>query len=455
MKVANWPGRPRRRPWRALAVLLSLLVTLAAACGPNNHGQSNVAVLGDSYSSGEGSGDWISPTGDGAYYKGAPGTCHRSNDAYAETVLNADLFVACSGATSGDMQKTYRGEPSQVSRLQAAGSQITTVVLSAGGDDAGFARVLGDCTTFIGTGHPENLCGQDITDSEQGLNGFTGFDQIGNNLVALYGRILAAAPQAQLYVVGYPQIFPPNGFDGCNGITPANQVALNKATVVLDNTVRRAVETANSPRITFVDVTNVLANHWICGNPWPNAGWINDLQIRLTTTDTLWATLAGGLAGYEATHNCPVNDVAQWQLTIIGICSQSYHPSQDGTKAIGDKILQCINNATTCDSSPLTTPAGPTTVDCSAPGMAEGATTLGFQATGLSCADGEHVLRSFFSAIGTTKVKWSPGARWVEADGFGCQSPGTPVPGSSPQLQPGSPVTCTKGAEEISFTLPG
>jgi hypothetical protein len=100
-------------------------------------------------------------------------------------------------------------------------------------------------------------------------------------------------------------------------------------------------------------------------------------------------------------------------------------------------------------------PGAVMTLACSAPGMAEGNSTLSFDVTGLSCAMGEQVLRSFFSAIPTTTVTWSPGAPWIEADGFTCQSPGVPVPGAAPQLQPGAPVTCTNGAEEIRFGLPG
>ncbi len=106
-------------------------------------------------------------------------------------------------------------------------------------------------------------------------------------------------------------------------------------------------------------------------------------------------------------------------------------------------------------TSPAPKVAPKATVDCSAPGLAEGFSTLHYDVTGLSCAEGHHVVRSVLSVIGTTKVKWSPGAPWVEADGFTCQSPGLPVPGSSPQLQPGALVMCTKGAKEVSFQLPG
>jgi len=102
-----------------------------------------------------------------------------------------------------------------------------------------------------------------------------------------------------------------------------------------------------------------------------------------------------------------------------------------------------------------TSPAPPARLACSAPGLAEGFSTLQFKVTGLSCAEGEHVVRSVLSAIGTTKVKWSPGAPWVEADGFTCQSPGLSNPGTAPLLQPGAPVICAKGPEEVRFGLPG
>lgn len=100
-------------------------------------------------------------------------------------------------------------------------------------------------------------------------------------------------------------------------------------------------------------------------------------------------------------------------------------------------------------------PAAVITLACSAPGLAEGNSTLPFEVTGLSCAAGEQVLKSFFSVVGTTTVQWSPGVPWIETDGFSCQSPGVPIPGSAPQLQPGAPVVCTNGAEEIRFALPG
>lgn len=89
--------------------------TVGAAATPGPVKPDELAVLGDSYSSGEGSADWISPTGDGNFGTKTGGdTCHRSTHAYAVTVLNADVFVACSGSTSGDIKTGARYEWSQL-----------------------------------------------------------------------------------------------------------------------------------------------------------------------------------------------------------------------------------------------------------------------------------------------------------------------------------------------------
>jgi Fibronectin type III domain len=350
-----------------------------------------LAVMGDSYSSGEGSGDWISPTGDGDFASKTGDTCHRSSHAYAVTVLNADVFEACSGSTSGDIENGARGDGSQLAHL---GPGIKTVVLSAGGDDAGFSSVLSECTSSLDLpagqsvalpGHSNSNCGPAITAAENGgsfgSHPYDGFAKIETNLIGLYDAILGPhqnlassskdatspnyAANAHLFVAGYPYIFPPHGFSGCNGITQDNQMLLNNATAKLNNMLRGAVSKVNSqtgpgqvstngPRVTFVDISSVTQNHWICGNHFGSSPYINDLQFRVANGDALAASLAipfaGAFAALLATHNCDSSEVAQWQQkNNLGICSKSFHPNQEGTKAIGKKIKLCIYNVATCD----------------------------------------------------------------------------------------------------------
>ena len=352
-------GRIRPTPSRSRLVLLALASAAAlAACGapsnsPTPSPVGSIAVLGDSYASGEGADSWISPTGDG-WFRDATGgdTCHRAGDAYALTVFHAKVFAACSGATISNIETApYRmdGSTSQVDALRGQG--IGTVIISAGGDDAGFTRVLSDCTSNVpGLAYPLNdlsACNQDINAAKGvgSVPGITPVANISSGLVELYRSILAASPQAHIYAVGYPLLFPPSGFDGCNGILAGEQVLINQAEPGLNNAIRQAVNTINGdaglsqngPRMTFVDVTNVMAFHWVCGHiELDGAGWINDLQTTL------------GIA------NCSPQDVAVVKSAgpfKVGICSKSYHPNADGQKALGKKIQQCIQDATTCDSS--------------------------------------------------------------------------------------------------------
>jgi hypothetical protein len=366
-------------------VITYLNQAVGASATPGPVKPDELAVLGDSYSSGEGSADWISPTGDGTFATKTGGdTCHRSSHAYAVTVLNADVFVACSGSTATDIETGARYEWSQLEHL---GPAIKTVVLSAGGDDAGFAGILSACTDSLDLpgglavnlpGHNAADCGPTLTTAEKGgVAGGThydGFNTIETNLIRLYQAILGPhpsdslpagtsanyAPNAHLYVVGYPYLFPPQGFNGCNGISPTNQILLNNATTDLNNMLRDAVGKANSPtsyRITFVDDSGITQNHWICG--YQSTPYINDLQFRVSDVTALAETLATPLVGPDALiaalagiHNCPTQDVSQWQLgNQLGICSKSYHPSPDGTAAIGHKVQQCIQNASTCETS--------------------------------------------------------------------------------------------------------
>ncbi len=358
---------------------------VGASATPGPIKPDELAVLGDSYSSGEGSADWISPTGDGNFGAKTGGdTCHRSSHAYAVTVLNADVFVACSGSTSGDIETGARYEWSQLEHL---GPAIKTVVLSAGGDDAGFAGILSACTSSLDLpgglavnlpNHDAASCGPTLSTAEKGGsyggNQYAGFSTIKTSLISLYQAILephpsmglpngtssSYAPNAHLYVVGYPYLFPPQGINGCNGISPANQVLLNQATTDMNDMLRDAVRMVNSQsgnRVTFVDVSGVTQDHWICG--YQSTPYVNDLQFRVSDVTALAETLATPVVGPGALiaalggiHNCPTSDVAEWQLgNHLGICSKSYHPNSDGTKAIGQKAQQCIQNASTCDRS--------------------------------------------------------------------------------------------------------
>lgn len=166
-------------------------------------------AMGDSYSSGEGV-EPFDPT-----TNTAGNQCHRSHLAYARIISgNAELtptvgvdgFVACSGATTYDVlnANTQNSEAAQIDKL---GVNTEIVTITIGGNDMGFvpfgeACVLSTCD-FNSTAYA------------------TALDKINNDLPtaleATYQAILDEAPNAEIYVLDYPQVAPikspSDGFD--------------------------------------------------------------------------------------------------------------------------------------------------------------------------------------------------------------------------------------------------
>lgn len=110
-----------------------------ADAGPllKSHG-GTVLVLGDSYSSGEGAGDY-EPNSDQV-------TCHRSPHAYAGVVGGTGTkVIACSGAVAADLYGNVDfGSGGQLSKLTDA-ENPDVVFLTIGGNDIGFAGVVEQC----------------------------------------------------------------------------------------------------------------------------------------------------------------------------------------------------------------------------------------------------------------------------------------------------------------------
>ncbi|WP_166654847.1 VWA domain-containing protein [Mycobacterium sp. BK086] len=112
-------------------------------------GVDSIAVLGDSYSSGEGAGDYDAGTNGGT----GGNECHRSANAYGR-VLGAKkvALIACSGAVTADFYDTKvsngtKVEP-QLRRLRSLAlskDSPEAVLLSVGGNDADFAGTVFWC----------------------------------------------------------------------------------------------------------------------------------------------------------------------------------------------------------------------------------------------------------------------------------------------------------------------
>ena len=243
-------GRPVGRALRRL-VAASLGMLLAGLTGavaaPAAYAQpGSYVALGDSYSSGLGTREYIDDGSD----------CRRSEHAYPSLVaerigLTLEL-AACSGAVIDDVV---------ASQLDSLTAGTTDVTISVGGNDAGFADVITQCALPWAAS-----CDSDIDAAETFIT-----DTLPGELDTLYADIRSRAPDAQVVVVGYPRLF--NG-EECNlaaRISAAEQDRLNAAADLLATTIGQQ---AKAHGFGFVDPRTAFDGHAVCDD----VEWINGLS---------------------------------------------------------------------------------------------------------------------------------------------------------------------------------
>jgi lysophospholipase L1-like esterase len=253
---------------RVLGVAAAIALTITGMASASAASTSYVA-LGDSYSSGLGTGSYLN---DGT-------SCSRSM--YAYPALDAArlglslTFRACAGSTIADVRSTQLG---------ALSAGIGYVTVTAGGNDIGFASVLTECAKPAW-----------FSDCNGAIDGAVAIirAQIPASLAGLYADIRAKAPNARTVVVGYPRLF--NGTD-CHLLTwfsGAEMTRLNATADLLDSVTAAAASAAG---FTFSDPRTAFTGHAICSS----SPWINNLTWPLD--DSFHPNKAGqvGYAGVVA-----------------------------------------------------------------------------------------------------------------------------------------------------------
>jgi GDSL-like Lipase/Acylhydrolase family len=302
----------------------------AVALIPTSKPAAFYVAMGDSYSSGEG----VEPYDKNSDYlrsDGAKNACHRSQSgAYPRLVTlpghtkpiateaaegtGAFAFIACSGAlttsvtndavnsqpseddihgyTDWGAPDQHWGEVAQVD--QGYLDQDTTLVnLTIGGNDARFSDVLTSCIVN------SDPCYSDLNKltrvrtkvvDPEALRVYEKKvirDWLPKHLEAVYRAVHARAPNAQILVLGYPQLFADRVFSsGCAGLAIDEMEFLNTLADLLNIAIAKTVEAvrATGVFIRFLNPTQhwreanfVPGNfHWACGfwtNEWTN-GWL-------------------------------------------------------------------------------------------------------------------------------------------------------------------------------------
>ncbi|HEY3759184.1 MAG TPA: GDSL-type esterase/lipase family protein [Solirubrobacteraceae bacterium] len=230
--------RNRNRIAGILVLGLVALVPAASAAALPQY-----VALGDSYSSG---------VGTGVYYEEA-GECLRSPDAYGPKVASSKgytlSFQACAGA------KTAEVNEKQLGTLSATTSRVTITI---GGNDAGFGTVLTDCAA-LPTG-----CETAISEANTFIK-----NKLPGLLETTYKDISTKATTAKVIVLGYPKLFTKEGKTcGTTYLTSGKEEKLNETAELLDNAIKGRAEAA---KFTYVNPTSAFESHEVCSTtPWLN-----------------------------------------------------------------------------------------------------------------------------------------------------------------------------------------
>lgn len=329
------------------------------------------AALGDSFSSGEG----VSPFEAGSDVPLSAGAdqynlCHRSTAAYPRLLAgDAKLglkfavtekgtsFVACSGATTDRLttpwpatKKDGSTGPNTKEGVQnkVLDPTVNVVTLSFGGNDAGFSDFVGrcllaDCST---------RATRDYFLGSQGT-----VTRLGASLTKTYEAVLASAPNATVYVLGYPQLLPEKGCSapGTSGINASVQALVAIAKTVsgpslsaaanylmwqlyyqgINLTQAEALRLVQNPSITFNSSEQAIAKQLVTqldGQIQAAVRQVDAGRGRLVYIDPL--AKGSPFAGKElCTTNSYFNGLVVNPLDLGHDLSYSFHPNKMGQQA--------------------------------------------------------------------------------------------------------------------------
>jgi lysophospholipase L1-like esterase len=236
------------------------------AAAASTAGAVNYVALGDSYSSGVGTGNYISSSG----------SCERSTQAYPEQWAGANgpasfVSVACSGASTADVLS---------SQVPALSSSTTLVSITIGGNDAGFSSVMETCVLAS-----TSSCLNAVAAAETFIT-----TQLPGRLDQVLQTIAADAPNAKVVVLDYPQLYDMSKSGSCLGLSTSDRVALNGGADDLDYVIQQAAQDNND---TFADVRHQFTGHEICDSN----SWLHSVDI-FAISSSYHPTAAGQDLGY-------------------------------------------------------------------------------------------------------------------------------------------------------------
>ncbi|MFF1897999.1 SGNH/GDSL hydrolase family protein [Streptomyces sp. NPDC058206] len=260
------------RPTKSLSALATLILAMVFSLlltGPAHAAGPAYVALGDSYSSGNGAGN----------YDSASGGCHRSFSAYPYLWKNAHApssfaDTSCSGAVTTDVTNNQLGPLNSTTGL---------VSLTIGGNDAGFSDVMTTCVAGS-----DSDCVNRVNQAETYAQ-----NTLPARLDAVYNAIRAKAPNAKVVVLGYPHMYTLNVF--CVGLSDTKHRKIDEAADVIDNVI---ASRAAAHGFVFGDVRSTFNGHELCsGDDWLHA------LVASPSWESYHPTATGHSSGYYPVLN--------------------------------------------------------------------------------------------------------------------------------------------------------
>ncbi|QPK80472.1 VWA domain-containing protein [Schaalia sp. ZJ405] len=275
-----------------------------------SHG-GTVVVLGDSYSSGEGAGD---------YANTHPPSCHRSPNVYGQLIGGKNTkIIACSGATTRDvLGGASEKQVSQIDLLRKI-ENPDVVVLTMGGNDIGFSDIVKEC--FLHDCQSNERKYRDFVSHLAHMSGsYMELSEVINSkeLIAKRGGKLAP-----LIVSPYPDPFwsPSRGkcnHFGLNGFT-SSEIAMSKRLLAtLNERIRTEVKEAQAqgyPVYFSEPVITMAAGHSICVE--------DSYFVRLTLSDAVRRSADDFKTRLSL-------EKSQWDKDYDATFPELFHPNREG-----------------------------------------------------------------------------------------------------------------------------
>ncbi len=268
----------------------------------------NYVALGDSYSSGEGN----APFDLSSSVASDPSQCHQSPLAYPVDLVgdvsssyNLKLFMAaCTGAQTNDVTSTWQfpGQqpPYQQPQLDYLHSSTNLVTMTMGGDNVGFAPVVKLCLAT-----PDH-CVQKLRTMASSFGGghtvvTEDISALFGELTSLYAKVKIAAPNAAIYVLGYPNIFPSTASgcpsDGLGFILSPNFAWFRTETARLDQVIQAAAAEAG---VNYVPDLHAFSGHELCSSsPYVNGVNLTGSSLENLATDFEYGLLHPNADGHQ------------------------------------------------------------------------------------------------------------------------------------------------------------